>query len=163
MVFSSTLFLFLFLPVTVVGYHLLKTRYQNYWLLAVSLVFFAWSQPDYLWIILLNIAIDYVAGLIVSTGRLRRTTLVLCLAANLWLLIYFKYFGFILRSFDSLFPGSVQLIDIVLPIGISFFTFQGMSYTIDVYRGDVPVQKDPLKLALYIVLFPQLIAGPIVR
>lgn len=163
MVFSSTLFLFLFLPVTAVGYHLLKTRYQNYWLLAVSLVFFAWSQPDYLWIILLNIAIDYVAGLIVSTGRLRRTTLVLCLAANLWLLIYFKYFGFILRSFDSLFPGSVHLIDIVLPIGISFFTFQGMSYTIDVYRGDVPVQKDPLKLALYIVLFPQLIAGPIVR
>lgn len=141
MVFSSTLFLFLFLPVTLIGYHLLKEKYQNYWLLLVSLVFFAWAQPHYLWIILLNICINYTAGLVISAGRLRRPAIILCMAANLGLLFYFKYFDFMLDSLNLVFHKTVPLLHIALPIGISFFTFQGMSYAIDVYRGSTPVQK----------------------
>ena len=117
MVFSSTLFLFLFLPVTLLGYHLLKRKYQNYWLLIVSLFFFAWAQVNYLWIILLNILINYAAGLLINTGRLRKPALILCLAANLGLLIYFKYFDFLLASYNSVFHGSAELKNIVLPIG----------------------------------------------
>lgn len=163
MVFSSTLFLFLFLPITLAVYYFIKDRFQNYWLLAASFVFFGFSQPDYIWIIVLNIVVNYLAALAMSRWRLRRLTLLLCMAVNLGLLIYFKYFDFIIESVNLFFHMSVELRHIVLPIGISFFTFQGMSYSIDVYRGVVPVQKNPFKVALYIVLFPQLIAGPIVR
>lgn len=164
MVFSSTLFLFLFLPVTLLGYYLVKESYRNYWLLFVSLVFFAWSQPDYLWIILLNIAINYSCAMLIDDlNTLRKPVLIASVAGNLFILFYFKYFNFTVDTINRIFSQSYGLRDIVLPIGISFFTFQGMSYVIDVYRRDVPVQKNPLKVALYIMLFPQLIAGPIVR
>ncbi len=163
MVFSSTIFLFLFLPVTLAVNFLLKGESRNYWLLLVSLVFFAWSQPEYLWIILTNIAVNYLSALLMQNRSLRKPVLFLCMAANLGLLIYFKYFDFLLSSAAALLGREAAGPGIVLPIGISFFTFQGMSYSIDVYREDVPVQKNPFKIALYIVLFPQLIAGPIVR
>ena len=164
MVFSSTLFLFLFLPITLIGYYLAKGRFRNYWLLLASLVFFGWSQPKYVWIIVLNILINYTgARLIDRSHRLRKLLLTVVITANIAILFYFKYFDFVIQTVNAIFGTGFDLKNIVLPIGISFFTFQGMSYVIDVYRGDVPVQTSLLKVGLYIMLFPQLIAGPIVR
>lgn len=164
MVFSSTLFLFVFLPITLLVYSVIAKQFKNYWLLFVSVVFFAWSQPKYLWIILLSIGVNYCGAILLSKfQRFKKLFLFLTVAANLGLLFYFKYFDFTIFTINRLFQSSFELKNIVLPVGISFFTFQGMSYTIDTYRGWVPAQKNIFKLALYITLFPQLIAGPIVR
>ena len=164
MVFSSTLFLFMFLPLTLLGYYLFDRKHRNYWLLFVSLIFFGWSQPNYLWIILLNIVINYSCAMLIDRLKpLRKPVLTAAVAANLAILFYFKYFDFTIESVNQLFGSGIELRHIILPIGISFFTFQGMSYVIDVYRGDVPAQRNIFKVGLYIVLFPQLIAGPIVR
>ena len=164
MVFSSTLFLFAFLPVTLAGYFVLGERLRNYWLLLVSLVFFGWSQPNYLWIIILNILINYTGAMLIDRfPKFRKTFLTVSVALNLAILFYFKYFDFAIDSVNKLFNRDFALRNIILPIGISFFTFQGMSYVVDVYRKDVVVQKNIFKVGLYIVLFPQLIAGPIVR
>ena len=164
MVFSSTLFLFAFLPVTLAGYFVLGERLRNYWLLLVSLVFFGWSQPNYLWIIILNILINYTGAMLIDRfPKFRKTFLTVSVALNLAILFYFKYFDFAIDSVNKLFNRDFALRNIILPIGISFFTFQGMSYVVDVYRKDVAVQKNIFKVGLYIVLFPQLIAGPIVR
>lgn len=163
MVFSSTIFCFLFLPITLAGYFIIKENYRNYWLLFVSLVFFAWSQPNYLWIILVSIGVNYIAARLLKYEKIKKVVLIACLCVNLGLLIYFKYFDFAIDSINKLFHHSYDLMNIILPVGISFFTFQGISYVVDVYRGDVAVQKNIFKLGLYIVLFPQLIAGPIVR
>ena len=164
MVFSSTLFVFFFLPITLLGYYLIKESYRNYWLLFVSLVFFGWSQPNYLWIIVLNIVINYVCAMLISQmPQIRKYIVVTAVLVNIAILFYFKYFNFTIETINNLANCNISIKDIVLPIGISFFTFQGMSYVIDVYRGDVPVQKNIFKVGLYIVLFPQLIAGPIVR
>lgn len=164
MVFSSTLFLFMFFPVSLLGYFLIRNKYKNYWLLLVSLIFFTWSQPNYLWIILLNIAINYTGALLIDKlPKARKAILTIAVMANLLLLFYFKYFDFALASINMFMGTQIELRNIILPIGISFFTFQGMSYVIDVYRKDVSVSKNIFHVALYIVLFPQLIAGPIVR
>lgn len=164
MVFSSTMFLFVFLPVTLVGYYLIRKELRNYWLLLVSLVFFGWSQPNYLWIILVNIAVNYVSAVFINRlDKGRKLILISAICINLALLLYFKYFDFVIDSINNAFGSSFELMHIVLPIGISFFTFQGMSYVVDVYRKQVPAQKNLFKVALYITLFPQLIAGPIVR
>lgn len=128
------------------------------------MIFFGWSQPNYLWIILLNIIINYSCAVLIDDVKtLQKPLLVVTVAANLAILFYFKYFNFVEDSINKVLGADLQIVEIILPIGISFFTFQGMSYVIDVYRKDVPVQKNIFKLALYIVLFPQLIAGPIVR
>lgn len=164
MVFSSTIFLFVYLPISLLGYYLFRGKFKNYWLLLVSLIFFGWSQPKYIWIIIASIVINYLCALLVDKLKsLRKSVLFLGVLANLSLLFYFKYFDFVINCINSITKSSFSLKNIVLPIGISFFTFQGMSYLIDVYRKDVPVQKNIFKVALYIVLFPQLIAGPIVR
>lgn len=164
MVFSSTLFVFLFLPITLLGYYVIKKEYRNYWLLLVSLLFFSWSQPEYLWILILNIAVNYCAAILIDDLKtLRKPVLFAMIGVNLGILYYFKYFDFTIDTINHLSGRFFALKNIALPIGISFFTFQGMSYVIDVYRKDVPVQRNPFKVALYITLFPQLIAGPIVR
>lgn len=166
MVFSSTLFLLFFLPLTLLGYYLIREKYRNIFLLIVSLIFFAWSQPNFLWIIVLNIIVNYTGAMLISkydTGVWRKICMIGTVCVNLGILFYFKYFNFVVDSFNRIFDSSIDIVDVILPIGISFFTFQGLSYVIDVYRRKVPVQKNPLKVALYIVLFPQLIAGPIVR
>ena len=170
MVFSSTAFLFLFLPVTLIVYYFLRNNtLRNTWLLLASLIFFGWSQPEYLWIIITSIVINHVAAFLVDNFKAEESktaakiTLTLSVCVNLGLLFYFKYFDFVIDSVNKIAGREYALKNIVLPIGISFFTFQGLSYVVDVYRGDVSVQKNPLKTALYIVLFPQLIAGPIVR
>lgn len=167
MVFSSTIFVFLFLPITLLLYFIIPNRnFKNVWLLFVSLVFFSWSQLNYLWIIIFCIIVNYTGALAVhkiKNASYRKFILALFITLNLGVLFYFKYFTFTLETINNLFKSTFSISDIILPIGISFFTFQGISYLIDVYKNDVPVQKNLIKVALYITLFPQLIAGPIVR
>jgi alginate O-acetyltransferase complex protein AlgI len=171
MVFSSTVFLFIFLPFTLLGYHLLPVRLRKVFLLLMSWLFYAWGEPVFVIIMIASILINYGAGLLIAMvshdaafGRVRRIGfLVLALLLNLGILFYFKYFDFAISVFNDLFHANASLREIVLPIGISFFTFQGLSYVLDLYMGNVRVQMNPLHIALYISLFPQLIAGPIVR
>lgn len=166
MVFSNAVFLFVFLPIVLTGYYLLRGRVRNYWLLAVSLVFYGWNKPDFLWILIASILLNYVSALLVDKAQKKSTKLTFLwfgVAGNLLLLFYFKYFNFAVSIFEKLLNRSFNLVEVILPIGISFFTFQGLSYVVDVYRGEVPVQKNPFKLGMYVALFPQLVAGPIVR
>lgn len=166
MVFSSFTFLFIFLPVLLLVYFITPARFRtarNTILLAFSLFFYAYGGPEFLLLMLLSITINYVFGLLShKNGGGVKWAVAVSVILNLGLLAYFKYAGFLCENLAAVGVG-ITVPDIVLPIGISFFTFQGMSYVIDVYRGDVPAAKNPLKVALYISLFPQLIAGPIVR
>lgn len=166
MVFSSTLFLFWFLPVVLIGYYLCGKDAKNYWLLLASLFFYSWGEPKYVLLMFTLIVINYICGLLLARDH-NRYLLCATVIFNLGILGYFKYFNFLMETVNavlSLIGGqTISLNQIALPIGISFFTFQIMSYVIDVYRGTVPPQKSLAKLALYISLFPQLIAGPIVR
>ena len=168
MVFSSASFLIFFLPCLLVLYFLVprRCRYlRNLVLLAFSLAFYACGGPKFLLLMLLSIAINYAGGLLAGPAhrpRTRRLGMTLAVVLGLALLGWFKYAGFFGEMLHALLPV-VPVPQVTLPIGISFFTFQGLSYVIDVYRGDAAVQKSPLKLALYISFFPQLVAGPIVR
>lgn len=168
MVFSSASFLIFFLPCLLVLYFLVprRCRYlRNLILLAFSLAFYACGGPKFLLLMLLSIVINYVGGLLAGPAHragTRRLGMTLAVVLGLALLGWFKYAGFFGEMLHALLPV-VPVPQVTLPIGISFFTFQGLSYVIDVYRGDAAVQRDPLKLALYIAFFPQLVAGPIVR
>jgi alginate O-acetyltransferase complex protein AlgI len=169
MVFSSSIFLFFFLPLVITGYYLLKENYRLYFLLLASLFFYAWGEPRYVLVMLLSIAINYTFGLFIYTSIaahkkiIAKVLLALSVACNLGILFYFKYLNFTINTVNRFFNTGFTFHDIVLPIGISFFTFQGMSYVIDLYWQKVNVQRNPAKLAFYISFFPQLIAGPIVR
>jgi len=169
MVFSSSIFLFFFLPLVIIGYYLLKENYRIYFLLLASLFFYAWGEPKYVLIMLLSIVINYTFGLFIHTSIttqkkvLAKILLVLAVACNLGILFYFKYLDFTINTVNRVFNTGLALRNIVLPIGISFFTFQGMSYVIDLYWQKVNLQKNPGLIAFYISFFPQLIAGPIVR
>lgn len=169
MVFSSTVFLFFYLPVTVVVYLVCPSKWKNTWLLFMSLLFYYWGGASFFIIMLYSIAINYLGGRIIDILRKRKkntwckTAFVITLVLNIGNLVYWKYAVFLMQIVQEITGWRVQIPEILLPIGISFFTFQGMSYVIDLYRKEVPVQRNLLKLALYIALFPQLIAGPIVR
>lgn len=166
MVFSNAVFQFVFLPIVLFGYYILRGRVRNYWLLLVSLVFYAWNKPEILLILLGSIVLNYVSAILVDRSErasVKKFCCVLAAALNLLLLFYFKYLNFTVDVINRLLHSDIQIAEIVLPIGISFFTFQGLSYVVDVYRKDVPVQKNICKLGMYISLFPQLVAGPIVR
>ncbi|MGN0896110.1 MAG: MBOAT family O-acyltransferase [Succinivibrio sp.] len=165
MVFSSTSFIFFFLPIVLFFYYLVKNNnFKNYWLLLSSLIFFSWAQPRYLWIILFNIVINYSCAVVIDRlKKNQKLVLIFAVIANIGVLYYFKYFDFTILSVNKLLGTDFVLKGIILPIGISFFTFQGLSYVIDVYRKDISVQKNIAKVALYITMFPQLVAGPIVR
>ena len=170
MVFSSIIFLFLFLPVTLFVYLVIGRRLRNYFLLFASLVFYAWGETAYVLIMLLSIVANYAAGLTIDHFKDRpqaRLFLGLAVAFNIGLLSVFKYANFIADNLNILLGSfelpTVALQPVHLPIGISFFTFQAMSYVIDIYRRDAVVQRNPADIGLYIALFPQLIAGPIVR
>lgn len=167
MVFSSMLFLWLFLPAVLLVYWLVGDRIGekagNIILLVASLFFYAWGEPVYIFLMLFSVLINYVLALLVSWKH-PKLFLVLDIVANLFLLGYFKYYAFLATYLNKLLPGApVPMREIGLPLGISFYTFQAMSYVIDVYRGEVRAQKNFAKVLLYISLFPQLIAGPIVR
>ena len=168
MVFSSILFLFFFLPALLLCYSCLPRRFRawrNGVLLAFSLFFYACGGLYYLPILLCSIAVNYLCGLLAAPGRphaVRRAGLWAAIVLGLGMLGWFKYAGFLSANLSRL-GVRLDLPPIVLPIGISFFTFQGLSYVIDVYRGDAPCQRNPFYVALYVALFPQLVAGPIVR
>ena len=164
MVFSSAFFLFLFLPVSFLLYFLIPAKQRslrNGLLLIFSLFFYFYGEGSRSWVMLLSIACNYLLALGLGTKH-RKLMLTLAVCINLGILCYFKYLGFFVQSAGSILGRSWSLPAITMPLGISFFTFQGMSYVIDVYRGERP-QKNPLNVALYISLYPQLIAGPIVR
>lgn len=166
MLFSSLVFLWIFLPVVFLGCRLLPLRGQNALLLAASLLFYGWGEPVYLFLMLASITLNWVGGLAIdrTSGGAKKAALGIVVAANLLLLGYFKYYGFVADTVDGLLRSEVfPAREIALPIGISFYTFQAMSYIIDLYRGHYPVQKNWFRLALYISFFPQLIAGPIVQ
>lgn len=169
MIFSSVLFLFIFLPIVMAIYFLIYGRLKNVWLLIASLFFYSWGEPQYVFLMLVSILVNYILGIIMEIARQKKRLFYsnVCLSCtilfDIGMLFYFKYFDFFVRNINQLFSVSIQLKNIALPIGISFYTFQIMSYVIDVYRGKVQAQRNILNLGLYISFFPQLIAGPIVR
>ena len=167
MVFSSMTFIWIFLPILLFVYYISKEKYRNIILLIFSLIFYSWGEPKYIILMLISILVNYIFGRILDKcNKKKNKTIVLIFSIifNLGLLVYFKYFNFIATNIDNIIGHNViPNKNIVLPIGISFYTFQIMSYIIDLYRGDIKVQKNLLNLALYISFFPQLIAGPIVK
>lgn len=166
MLFSSIIFLFYFLPVVLVLYYgtFWSRRMQNTLLLLVSLFFYGWGEPKYVFLMIGSIVFNYVMGMLIHRYQ-KGFLLVLTIAGNLGVLFVFKYLSFFVRNLNeaTAYRYQITVPNIVLPIGISFFTFQAMSYVIDVYRNNVKVQKNPFYLGLYVSFFPQLIAGPIVR
>lgn len=166
MLFSSISFLYFFLPAVLILYFAAPKKLKNTVLFVSGLVFYAWGEPKYVVIMLLSVFAGYVFGLLIEKFRGKRISklfLILSVAVDLGLLVYFKYADFFIENFNAVTGLSVPLLNIALPIGISFYTFQILSYTVDVYRGDVAAQKNPINLGAYIAMFPQLIAGPIVR
>jgi alginate O-acetyltransferase complex protein AlgI len=170
MVFSSLTFLFAFLPAVLLLNLLTPARFRNTTLLLASLFFYAWGETVFVLLMLASIGVNYLAGLALGGARrtlVRRGVLLLALVANLGFLAWFKYAGFLAENANALGSllgtGILEMSPVHLPIGISFFTFQALSYVIDVYRGKTEAQRNPVKVALFISLFPQLIAGPIVR
>ena len=167
MLFTTPVFLFCFLPAVLAGYYLVPARLRglrNLWLLAASLVFYAAGEPSFVFVLCASCLANWAAGLLVGPGRRGgRAVLALAIAANLALLFRCKYLVFAAGECNRLLGTGFHVPDIALPLGVSFFTFQAMSYVIDVHRGVSRPQRNPLDVALYVVLFPQLVAGPIVR
>lgn len=167
MLFSSIVFLFTFLPAVMILYYLLPVRFRNVILLLASLVFYAWGEPVYLFLMLLSILFNYFSGLDIARNlqdkRAAKRSLVFNLIINLAVLGFFKYEGFVLDTLNGILPVHISYHALPLPIGISFYTFQILSYIIDAYRGNVKVQTNLPNFALYVTMFPQLIAGPIVQ
>ena len=167
MIFSSLPFLFFYLVAVLAVYKLSPLKLRNLILLVVSLFFYGWGEPVYILIMLLSIVVDYVHGMLVERwredDRKARRAVASSVFFNLAILVFFKYWDFLAGNLNALTGLQLPVLGLPLPIGISFYTFQTMSYTIDVYRQDAPVQKDPIAFGAYVTLFPQLIAGPIVR
>ena len=165
MVFSSLIFLFFFLPAALFCYYIVPQKFirvRNAVLLLFSLFFYFYGEPRLIGMLIFSILMNYLFGLSMRSTY-RKPLLILCVIANLSLLGVFKYLNFFISTADSLLGLSIPVTGIVMPIGISFYTFQALSYVIDVYRREVPPQHAPFSLALYVSMFPQLIAGPIVR
>ena len=163
MLFSSIPFLYYFLPVVLVLYLALPRRLKNPMLLFASLFFYAWGEPRYVLLMIASIAVGYVCGIAVEKSKRPKIWLIAGLAVTLGFLAYFKYADFFIESFNAITGMGLPALRIALPIGISFYTFQIISYIIDVYRGDTPAQRNIISFAAYVSMFPQLIAGPIVR
>ncbi len=166
MVFSSIPFLFRFLPIFMMLYFAAPRRMKNIILFLGSLVFYAWGEPVYVLLMLFSTLSDYLHGRLIGSCRSRnaaRGLLISSVVVNLGILGFFKYSDFLIGSINQLLGSSIPLLELPLPIGISFYTFQTMSYTIDCYRGEAKVQKNILDFGVYVTMFPQLIAGPIVK
>ena len=166
MLFSSIPFLYYFLPVVLILYFIAPKKLKNSVLLLTSLVFYGWGEPKYVVLMIASILIGYVSGLLIeafSQKKISKLFLWLSVGINIGFLAYFKYADFFIENFNAATGLSIPLLRIALPIGISFYTFQILSYTVDMYRKDVPAQKNLINLAAYVTMFPQLIAGPIVR
>lgn len=166
MVFSSITFLFYFLPIVLALYYLVPNKFKNLILLISSFIFYFYGEPKYVLLMAFSIISTYICGILVDKYQGTKTAklfLILEIIISIGLLIYFKYADFIIKNINLWLSQKIDLINVLLPIGISFYTFQMISYVVDIYRGEVKVQKNILKLATYVSLFPQLIAGPIVR
>lgn len=167
MVFSSLSFLTLFLPLTILLYFAVPRRFRNLLLFLASLIFYAWGEPVYIVLMLFSSVVDYSHGLLMEKfdGRpgVRRALLISSVVINLSLLGFFKYAGLVVSTLNAALSLSIPVPSVALPVGISFYTFQTMSYSIDVYRRNCPAQRDPIAFGCYVTMFPQLIAGPIVR
>lgn len=164
MVFSSITFLFYFLPITLAIYYIVPNKFKNIILLISSLVFYFYGEPKYVWLIIMSIIVTYLFGILLDKYKKKsKLFLILSILIIVGLLMYFKYINFVIENVNLFISNKIDFIHVALPIGISFYTFQMVSYLIDVYKGEAKVQKNILKLAMYISLFPQLIAGPIVR
>lgn len=164
MVFSSITFLFYFLPAVLAVYYLVPKKCKNIVLLISSLIFYFYGEPKYTLLMLFSIVCTYIFGLLIAKYKKQaKLFLILSIFVSIGLLVYFKYINFIIQNINLWLTNKIDFIYVVLPIGISFYTFQMISYIIDVYRGQAKVQKNIFKLAMYVSLFPQLIAGPIVR
>jgi len=169
MVFSTVFFLFTYFPIVLLLHYLAPVKYRNALLLVVNLIFYGWKKPAYILIMFASIGIDYVHGLLVEKAkgegndRRARRYVAQSVVFNLLLLGFFKYWDFIARSLSAVGLGFMPVLGLELPIGISFYTFQTMSYTIDVYRGDAKAQRSIVNFGTFVTLFPQLIAGPILK
>ena len=164
MVFSSITFLFYFLPIVLAIYYIVPNKFKNTILLISSLIFYFYGEPKYVLLMIISIILTYIFGILIAKYK-KQSNLFLALAIiiSIGLLIYFKYINFIIENINLWLQNKIDFIYVALPIGISFYTFQMISYLIDVYKGQAKVQKNIFKIAMYISLFPQLIAGPIVR
>ena len=164
MIFSSLYFLLIFLPILLLIYFLVKDiKIKNYVLLAFSLLFYAWGEPIYVILMIFSIRVTYDAGLIMSKSKKKKLVLTIAIILLLLSLFFFKYANFFIDNINGIFGTNIKSLALSLPIGISFYTFQAISYLVDVYRGKTKVQNKFSNVALYISLFPQLIAGPIIR
>lgn len=170
MVFSSIVFLCIFFPAVIILYYLCPKWLRNFFLLLASLLFYAWGEPKYIVIMLFSTVFDYCNGRLLEyfvakekKRTLGRLVLIVSVVGNLGILCFFKYTDFVLTTINSMTGHDFRLLGLALPIGISFYTFQTMSYTIDVYRGNVQAQHNLISFGMYVCMFPQLIAGPIVR
>jgi len=162
MLFSSITFLYYFLPIVLLVYYVMPKQLKNFVLFLASLVFYAWGEPKYVFLMLLSVGIGYLSGILMDKLP-RKAVMIVAVVLCLGFLIYFKYTNFFIDNVNSLLKVNIPALNVIMPIGISFYTFQIISYILDVYYGRVEKQKNILYLATYIAMFPQLIAGPIVR
>ena len=167
MVFSSIIFMFTFLPLSLLLYYIMPRKFKNLILLMISLVFYAWGEPVYVLLMIFTIVFDYIMALIIDSNRedkvKSKVIFIGTIGVNLLILGFFKYYGFLIDNINLLFNLNLQYKNLALPIGISFYTFQTLSYVVDVYLDKVKVQKSLISFALYVTMFPQLVAGPIVK
>ncbi len=163
MVFSSIPFLFFFLPIVLICYYLVPFKLKNYVLLVFSLIFYAWGEPVYIILMIFSCLLNYFYALYHDKVKNKKLLFILCIVANLLILGFFKYADFLIYIINSIFRLNINPLKLALPIGISFFTFQTMSYSIDVYRSSVVPERNFFYFTTYVSMFPQLIAGPIVR
>ncbi|MDR0851633.1 MAG: MBOAT family protein [Clostridiales Family XIII bacterium] len=167
MVFSSAIFIFCFLPLCLLGYYLVPKRFRNYFFLFMSILFYAYGEPKFVFVMLLSVLANWVFGLLANRYRTQKTAIRWVLAAmavfNVGILFAYKYLNFVIENVNTVFHMQLPKTELLLPIGLSFVTFQAMSYVIDIYRGSAQSQKSLPNTALYILMFPPLIAGPIVR
>ena len=169
MIFSSIFFIFAFLPIVLLIYYLMPFKLKNLVLLIVSLIFYAWGEPIYVILMIFSIAINFVSGIeleyLMENGEMQKAkyACITTVVINLLILGFYKYYGFLLENLNAILPFDISYTQLALPIGISFYTFQTMSYVIDVYKGKVEAQHNPVTFGAYVSMFPQLIAGPIVR
>src|SRR5699024_4132472 len=161
LVFSSLIFIFVFLPLVLSVYYISPRKIRNLVFFIASLIFYAWGEPIYISIMLFSTVFDYFNGLFIDKYRenkkITKLVLVNSLVVNLGILCFFKYYGFIVNNINNFFNMSIKAIELPLPLGISFYTFQTLSYTIDVYLGKVKSQKNIISFGTYIAMFPQLV------
>ena len=167
MVFSSLIFIFRFLPIFFISYFFTPNKYKNLSLLIFSLIFYTFGEPKYFPLMIASIIVDYIISIIIENNfenrRKCKFLLILSIIFNIGMLFFFKYYNFFIENMNLLFNTSINTIKVALPLGISFYTFQTLSYTIDVYRGKFKAERNIIDFGAFVSLFPQLIAGPIVK